>query len=94
MRRVGVAQRCTRSRGQASPETISSRRSGRSASIVASSVGTQHSAVMRRATRKRARSSPSRLVLLWFGCSVAPTHSGTQVSSTAKSKAIVRPWYT
>ena len=67
------------------------RRSGRSFSIVASKVGTQAKYVTRRSSRKSARSLPTRLVPGFPGTSAAPASSGTQSSSTEKSKAIVMP---
>jgi hypothetical protein len=60
---------------------------------VASSVGTQHMAVTRRSARNSRSSEPSRLGPEGLGTSVAPTIHGTQISSTEKSNAIVRPWY-
>ncbi len=59
---------------------------------MASSVGTQHSAVIRRSVRNACRSRPSRLDPAGLGTSVAPAIHGTQISSTEKSNAIVMPW--
>ena len=67
------------------------RSSGRSCSIVASSVGQQAITVTLRSRRKSASSSPIRLPPGRAGTSVAPAISGTQISSTEKSKAIVMP---
>ena len=54
--------------------------------------GTQIKAVTWCPVRKSASSRPSRLAPRGFGTSVAPDSHGTQVSSIAKSNAIVRPW--
>ena len=68
------------------------RSSGSSLSMVASSVGTHARYVTLRAMRKSARSSPTRLAPGLPGTSVAPAISGTHISSTEKSKAMVMPW--
>ncbi len=60
--------------------------------MVASSVGTQFSAVILRSERNACRSMPSRLEPAGLGTSVAPATHGTQISSTEKSNAMVMPW--
>ncbi|GAA3030786.1 hypothetical protein GCM10020000_04470 [Streptomyces olivoverticillatus] len=59
---------------------------------MASSVGTQHRAEIRRSRRKASNSGPSRPGPAGLGTSVAPAIQGTHVSSTEKSKAMVIPW--
>ncbi len=92
MVRFGLAQRVTRLRGQASPPTSSRRSLGRSRSMVASSVGQQAMQVTSRRSRKSASSSPISTTPVRPGTSVAPAISGTQISSTEKSNAMVMPW--
>ena len=92
MRRPGRYQRFTRLCGQASPPTSRMRSSGRSCSMVASSVGQQAmhgDAVLAQevgelvAEQARCPAAP--------GTSVAPAISGTQISSIEKSNAMVMP---
>ena len=91
MRRPGRYQRFTRFCGQASPPTSRMRSSGRSCSMVASSVGQQAMTVTRCSRRNWPSSSPSIVTPGFAGTSVAPAIIGTQISSIEKSKAIVMP---
>jgi len=94
MTRPGRCQRAARSRGQASPPTISTRSVSMSPSIMERSVGTQESTVTPSSVMSRAMSGPARMTCLVAGSSTAPWKKAIQISSSEASKAGEAHWKT